>query len=98
MATHHENQDDQLGIAEELPAETAHEDFSRVCHVMHMGILHSKLTEHVPSVRSNQTEAHNKNHGTNVEESAIHDPLSPEQDTGGSGTCHLRHETNSCSH
>lgn len=76
MAAHHENQDDQLGTAEELPAETAHEDFARVCHIVHMGILQSKLAEHIASVRGDQAEAYNKNHGAKVEGSAFHDLLS----------------------
>jgi hypothetical protein len=46
---------------------------------VHMGVLQSKLAEHIASVRGNQAEAHNKNHGANVEGSALDDLLSPKR-------------------
>lgn len=60
MASHDENEEKNLGGAEHLAADASHENFSRIGHVVDVGISEFELAQHKAGVRGERTQADNE--------------------------------------
>lgn len=61
MASHHEDQEEQLGVPDQLSAKATHQDVPCVTHVMDVRISELELAQHISGIRCDGTEADDKN-------------------------------------